>query len=145
MGVKMNRSPQRTILKDYANWESNKRKLQREIEARDNNYRVTIGLNSRYLATLATMIATIMAYFLGITDFYWIFLIMGITLHIFSSTIFNIEDRKIATLTEKKFIMGYGSNANTVKQLKKKAIRELPNILGNIISLIALVAILYGL
>ena len=33
---------------------------------------------------------------------------------------------------------GYGEE-------KKKAIRELPNILGNIISLIALVAILYGL
>ena len=98
MGVKMNRSPQRTILKDYANWESNKRKLQREIEARDNNYRVTIGLNSRYLATLATMIATIMAYFLGITDFYWIFLIMGITLHIFSSTIFNLCDSSSFTL-----------------------------------------------
>ena len=140
----MNRSPQRTILKDYANWESNKKKLQQEIEARGDSKRVSIGLNSRYLATLGTMIATTLAFLFGTEGFYWVILIVALALHIFSSSIFNIEDRMIAKLTEKKFLMGYGSKAKTVKQLKMKAIREIPNIIGNLYTVVIMFLIIMG-
>ena len=110
------------------NFKRSARKQELELAIATAGRLVTLGLNTRYLATIGTILATAIAYHFEVNQFYWMILLLGIGLHIFSAVTFLLEDKRIYTLT-------------TVMALKMKMRREIPTIIGNTITLGYLIAI----
>ena len=77
----------------------------------------------------------------NLRKFYWMILLLGIGLHIFSAVTFLLEDKRIYTLKEELLINHNEGKMTTVMALKMKMRREIPTIIGNTITLGYLIAI----
>jgi hypothetical protein len=123
------------------NYKRSARKQELELAIATAGRLVTLGLNTRYLATIGTILATAIAYHFEVNQFYWMILLLGIGLHIFSAVTFLLEDKRIYNLKEELLINHNEGKMTTVMALKMKMRREIPTIIGNSITLGYLIAI----
>ena len=135
-----------TGLNDVNSFFETRRERKRELELQiaTHGRLVSVGLNTRYLATLGTILATMIAYYLDVNQFYWLILFTGIGLHIVSAISFLIEDRRIYHLKRELLIEHDEGKQTTVSALGMKMRREIPTILGNIITLAYLFLLALG-
>ena len=152
MGVKLmnkirkNQSAYLTGLNDVNSFFENRRIRKRELELQiaTATRLVSLGLNTRYLATIGTILATLIAYYIEVNQFYWLILFTGIGLHIVSAIAFLIEDRRIFTLKRELLVEHDEGKQTTVNALQIKMRREIPTILGNIITFVFLGLLVYN-
>jgi hypothetical protein len=126
------------------NYKRKARKQELEIKIATAGRLVTLGLNTRYLATIGTILATAIAYHFEVNQFYWMILLLGIGLHILSAVTFLLEDKRIYSLKEELLVNHDEGKITTVLALKMKMRREIPTIIGNVITLVYLFLIVSG-
>ena len=80
--IRKNQSAYLTGLNDVNSFFENRRIRKRELELQiaTATRLVSLGLNTRYLATIGTILATLIAYYIEVNQFYWLILLTGLAL-----------------------------------------------------------------